>query len=165
MGSTAESIVIAGSAAEVCDVYFEPATWPAWVDGFGQVESAEGYPEEGGTLRWRSNPAGRGLVTEHVLEHVPRRLHRVAFSDDSSEGELTTRFEIEPGGSEGAPLTRVTQEEDYRLRRRSLFGPLTDVLFVRPQVQRSLARSLEHLRYEVEELARAAEAAPPDGAV
>ena len=164
MGSAAESIVIAASAAEVCSVYFEPSTWPAWVDGFGHVESAEGYPEEGGTLRWRSTPAGRGLVAERVLEHEPRRLHRVAFSDDASEGEMTTRFAIEPG-SDGAPRTRVTQEEDYRLRRVGLLGPLTDLLFVRPQVQRSLARSLERLRHEVEELAQAAEGAPPGGSL
>jgi hypothetical protein len=144
--------VIAASAAEVADVYFDPATWPAWVDGFGHVDRVDGYPEAGGTLRWHSTPAGRGIVTERVLEHVPRRLHRVAFSDDSSEGELATRFEIEPGGSNDVPLTRVTQTEEYRLQSRSPLAIVTDRLFVLPQVQRSLARSLERLRHEVEEL-------------
>jgi polyketide cyclase/dehydrase/lipid transport protein len=154
-------VLIGASAAEVSGVYFDPATWPAWVDGFGSVDSSEGYPDTGGTLRWRSTPAGRGRVGERVLEHEPRRLHRIAFSDDASEGELTTRFEIEPAPQGEPTLTRVTQEIDYRLRRRGPFAPLTDFLFVRPQMQRSLARSLERLRHEVEELA---EATPPGGA-
>ncbi len=156
--------MISASPAEVCAVYFEPRTWPSWVDGFGRVESSEGYPDEGGTLSWRSTPAGRGLVTERVLEHEPRRLHRIAFSDDASEGELTTRFQIAPVADGEPPATRVTQEVDYRLRRRGPFWPLTDFLFVRSQVQRSLARSLERLRREVTELAEAPEGAPPDRA-
>jgi Polyketide cyclase / dehydrase and lipid transport len=152
VGSAAESILILASAAEVWDFYFEPRTWPSWVDGFARVEAADGYPDVGGTLHWRSTPAGRGPVTERVLEREPRRLHRIAFSDETSEGELTTRFEIEPA-SEGEPAaTRVTQKSDYRLRSRSPLRPLTDFLFVRGQVQRSLARSLERLRHEIEEL-------------
>jgi hypothetical protein len=152
VGSAAETIVIAVSAAEVWDFYFEPRTWGSWVDGFASVEASEGYPESGGTLRWRSTPAGRGLVEERVLDHEPRHLHRVAFSDDTSEGELVTRFEIEPVADTDSALTRVTQESEYRLRRRSAFSPLTDFLFVRSQVQRSLARSLERLRHELEEV-------------
>jgi hypothetical protein len=152
VGSAAESILILASAAEVWDFYFEPRTWPSWVDGLARVEAADGYPEVGGTLRWRTTPAGRGLVEERVLEHEPRRAHRIAFSDETSEGELLTRFEIEPVAEGESALTRVTQEADYRLRRRSPFSPLTDFLFVRSQVQRSLARSLERLRHELEEV-------------
>ena len=155
MAKTAASVLIAASAAEVSAVYFDPRTWPTWVDGFGRVESSEGYPEAGGTLRWRSTPAGRGLVTERVLEHEPRRLHRIEFADDASEGELTTRFEIEPAPQGEPARVRVTQEIEYRLRRRGPLSLLTDPLFVRPQMQRSLARSLERLRHEVEELAEA----------
>ena len=85
-----ESVVVDASLAEVWDYYFDPRGWPAWVDGFGRVEASDGYPEAGGSLRWRSIPAGRGEVTEHVLEHEPRRLHRVAFRDPESAGELRT---------------------------------------------------------------------------
>jgi hypothetical protein len=122
------------------------------VDGFAQVEAADGYPEVGGTLRWRSVPAGRGVVAERVLDHEPRRLHRVAFSDETSEGELATSFAIEPTEPDEQALTRVGQEVEYRLRRRTPFSPLTDFLFVRSQVQRSLTRSLERLRHEIEDL-------------
>ena len=152
MGRAAESVVVGASVAEVWDFYFEPRTWAAWVDGFGGVDDDEGYPEAGGTLRWHSTPAGRGEVTERVLEHEPRRLHAVEFSDPESTGTLTTTFEL-VGDVEGKTGggTRVTQEMDYRAHGRGPLGPLTDILFVRSQVQRSLARSLERLRHEIEE--------------
>jgi hypothetical protein len=155
VGEATESVVIGASLAEVWDFYFEPRTWPAWVDGFGGVDESDGYPDVGGSLRWHSTTAGRGEVTERVIEHEPRRRHAVEFSDPESEGTLTTTFEIATGedsdaGAAGA--TRVTQKMEYVPRRRGPLGPLTDILFVRSQVQGSLARSLERLRREVEEL-------------
>jgi hypothetical protein len=143
------TVVIDASLAEVWDHYFEPQGWPAWVDGFGHVEASAGYPEAGGSLRWHSVPAGRGEVTEHVLQHEPRRLHRVAFRDPESAGELMTRFEIAGEG------TLVAQELEYRLRRRGPFTWLTDRLFIRSQIRGSLARTLGRLKLEVEALARA----------
>ena len=149
MSKVSESVVVAASLAEVWDYYFEPRGWPAWVDGFGRTESSAGYPEAGGSLRWRSIPAGRGEVTEHVLEHEPRRLHRVAFRDPESAGELRTTFEIAGQG------TAVTLELEYRLRKRGPFAWLTDRLFIRSQVRGSLARTLARLKLEVEEPAGA----------
>jgi Polyketide cyclase / dehydrase and lipid transport len=143
------SVVVVASLAEVWDYYFEPGGWPAWVDGFGRTEASAGYPEAGGSLRWRSIPAGRGEVTEHVLEHEPRRLHRVAFRDPESAGELRTTFEI------AGEATVVTQELEYRLRKRGPFAWLTDRVFIRSQVRGSLARTLARLKLEVEELAGA----------
>jgi hypothetical protein len=64
-----------------------------------------------------------------------------------SAGELRTTFEIEGQG------TAVTQELDYRLRRRGPFVWLTDRLFIRSQLRGSIARSLARLKLEVEELA------------
>ena len=147
--------MIDASLAEVSDFYFEPGTWGSWVDGFGAVDDiSDDYPAEGSNLRWHSTSAGRGEVSERVVEHEPRRLHTVEFSDPESTGTMTTRFEILTEGDEedeGAGGTRVTQEMDYTPRRRGPLGPLTDILFVRSQVQRSLARSLERLRHEIEE--------------
>jgi hypothetical protein len=149
VSKVAESVVVVASLAEVWDYYFEPRGWPAWVDGFGHTETSAGYPEAGGSLRWRSIPAGRGEVTEHVLEHDPRRLHRVAFRDPESAGELRTTFEIAGQG------TAVTLELEYRLRKRGPFAWLTDRLFIRSQVRGSLARTLARLKLEVEEPAGA----------
>src|SRR5262245_31094106 len=97
MPSVRGSVLVAAPLADTWQHYFEPGGWAAWVDGFAGVDAAEAYPEAGGTLRWRSTPAGRGTVTERVLEHTPRSVHRVAFDDPQSEGELTTTFAIEPG--------------------------------------------------------------------
>lgn len=150
MGEVSESIVVSAGLAEVWDYYFDAESWPSWVDGFARVEDADGYPDAGGRLRWMSVPAGRGEVSEEVLEHEPRRLHRIAFSDPESEGELATSFEIEPGSGE-EPATRVSQRISYRMRGGGPLGPIVDRLFVRPQVRRSLARSLGRLRLEVEQ--------------
>ena len=60
-----------------------------------------------------------------------------------------TRFEIAGDG------TRVTQELDYRLRKRGPFAWLTDRLFIRSQVRGSVARTLARLKLEVESLAQA----------
>lgn len=144
MGETVESVRIAATLKEVWDLYFDTSRWSSWVDGFATLESVSGYPEIGGTLRWRSNPAGRGEVAERVLEHEPRRRHLVSFRDPESEGELETVFEIEGEG------VTVRQRMTYTVLHPGLLGPLTDIFFVRRQVAASLARSLERLRYEAE---------------
>jgi uncharacterized membrane protein len=149
MGESGASIVVEASLTEVWDFYFEPATWPAWVDGFARVGASHGYPATGGTLSWSSVPAGRGEVTERVLEHQPTTLHRIDYSDPESEGEQTTRFEIEPG-SEHRIQTRVTLEVSYRLRSGGAFAAIVDRLFVRSQVRRSLERTLARLKLEIE---------------
>ena len=149
MPTVEESVQVRASLAETWELYFEPTTWPTWVDGFTRVESSEGYPERGGTLRWRSTPAGRGLVEERVLEHEPRSLHVVAFSDPESEGELRTTFAIAtaPDSEQG---TRVRQQLTYRVRDAGVLTRLIDLFFIRPQIARSLRRSLEQLRVEAE---------------
>jgi uncharacterized membrane protein len=148
VGEVSASVLIGAPLAEVWDFYFRPAGWPDWVDQFASVEASDGYPEQDGTLRWRSGTAGRGTVEERVLEHEPRSLHRVGFSDPESEGELEVRFVIEPGAE--PPGTRVTQTMSYRISGAGPFGGLTDILFVRSQVRRSLERSLARLRAEIE---------------
>jgi hypothetical protein len=147
MSGVVASVPVRASLAEVWDYYFDPAGWPAWVDGFARVESDMGYPEVGGTLRWSSTPAGRGTVTERVVEHESRRLHRVEYEDPETTGQLRVTFAIEGEG------TMVTQELDYRLRDRGVFAKVTDRLFIRSQMRGSLSRSLARLRLEVEEVA------------
>jgi hypothetical protein len=147
MSGVAASVAVRASLAEAWDFYFDPAGWPAWVDGFARVESDMGYPETGGTLRWSSTPAGRGTVTERVVEHEPRSRHRVEYEDPETTGQLTVTFAIEGEG------TVVTQELDYRLRDRGVFAKVTDRLFIRSQMRGSLSRSLARLRLEVEEVA------------
>ena len=158
MATLTESVQVQASLAETWDFYFEPRGWPSWVDGFAAVESVEGYPEQGGTLVWRSNPAGRGTVSERVVEHEPRRRHRIEFSDPESSGELASEFAIE------GETTRVTLTLDYRLARGGPFAKLTERIFVRGQVRGSLQRSLLRFKHEAEEAAHfAGPAATTDG--
>jgi len=100
MGKVSEELLIPAPIADVWDLYFDRRTWPSWVDQLRAVVSLEdGYPEVGGKLIWKSGPAGRGTVTETVLEHEHRRLHRIGFKDDSSEGEQLTTFRMEGSGT------------------------------------------------------------------
>lgn len=127
---------IRASLAEVWDHYFDVRGWGAWVDGFQAPVEVDGYPETGGALRWRSIPAGRGEVTERVIEHEHRRRHLIEFSDPEMEGRLETRFEIAGEG------TRVTQELTYNLLARGPIARIGAVLFVKAQVRASMQRSL-----------------------
>lgn len=135
--------------AEVWDLYFDRGRWAAWVDGFGSVISADGYPEPGGRLVWRSTAAGRGEVRERVLAHEPRRLHRIEFTDPGATGELETTFEMLPAG-EHERRVRVAQRLSYSLTGGGPLRGLTDRLFIRPQMRSSLQRSLAELRAEAE---------------
>ena len=136
MATVEATTLVDSSLAETWDAYFDPARWPAWVDGFQAVVAADGYPQAGGTLRWRSTPAGRGEVTERVLEHEERRRHLVQFEDSATRGELEVAFAIEGDG------TRLRQALKYRLTQRGPIAVLASVLFIRSQMRRSLERSL-----------------------
>lgn len=149
--ATTESVLVGASLKQAWDFYFEPAGWINWVDGFGRVESAVGYPELDGRLVWESVPAGRGRVSERVLAHEPRTLHRIAFEDPESRGELTTRFAVEGEG------TRVTLELDYALASGGPIAWVTDRVFVRGQMRASLRRTLARYRLEVEDRVDAAD--------
>jgi uncharacterized protein YndB with AHSA1/START domain len=142
VGVVQQEVVVPAPLAEVWDLYFDSRAWPDWVDSFGSVIEVDGYPDAGGTLRWKSVPAGRGEVTEKVLEHEPRRKHRIEFSDPSMAGEMTVTFAIEGDG------TRVTTAMDYRLLDKSVFARLGSLLFLKAQLRGTLRRSLDALAPE-----------------
>ncbi len=137
MGVVEQEVIVSAPLAEVWDFYFEPRAWPDWVDSFASVTEVDGYPDAGGTLRWKSVPAGRGGVTEKVVEHEPRRKHRIEFSDPTLEGEMTVTFAIEGEGS------KVVTSMDYRLLDKSAFARLGALLFLKAQLRGTLRRSLD----------------------
>jgi hypothetical protein len=147
MATVEETVHVSASLAEVWDQYFDAGGWRAWVDGFESVLEEDGYPEAGGTLLWRSIPAGRGEVAELVLEHEHRRRHLIEFADPEMEGRMETRFEIAGGG------TRVTQSLSYTLRARGPIARIGALLFVKSQVRASLQRSLLAFKRGAEEAA------------
>ncbi len=137
MSVVEQEVLVAASLADAWDLYFEPRVWGEWVDSFGSVIEIDGYPDAGGTLRWKSVPAGRGEVTEKVLEHEPRRMHRIEFSDPSLAGEMTVSFQIEGEG------TKIVAAMDYRLLDKSVFARLGALLFLKAQLRGTLRRSLD----------------------
>ena len=146
MGKVAEERLIPASLAEVWDLYFDRDRWRSWVDEFHAVDSmSDGYPEIGGRLVWHSGAAGRGQVEETVLDHEPRRLHKIRFADPHAEGEQLTTFAIEGEG------TRVKIDLVYGLMQPGFLGPITDRLFIRSQMSDSLGRSLDGLRVEAQD--------------
>jgi len=146
MAKVEAAVEIEAPLAEVWDLYFDGDRWPAWVDGFAATVSADGYPQRGAELVWRSTSAGRGRVRERVIEHEPRSLHRIEYEDPESRGRLETAFEMLPAAD--GRLTRVTQRLSYRLTGGGVLAPITDFLFIRAQMRRSLERSLADLRLE-----------------
>lgn len=147
MARVEEEVHVAASLAETWEAYFDPRGWTAWVDSFQAVLESEGYPQEGGRLVWRSVAAGRGTVTERVLEHEPRRLHRIGFEDPTLTGEMATAFAIDGEG------TRISVAFDYRLAEPGVFARLASVLFVRGQLRGTIQRSLHAFKLEAEERA------------
>lgn len=146
MSRVSESVVVIAIPERAWQFYFDPRGWPAWVDGFSSLERSTGYPEAGGVLLWHSTPAGRGRVEERVVEHRPHELHRITFTDPESEGRLETTF---VGSGEE---TRVTLNLDYSLLGGGPLSALTDRLFVKGQMRKALARTLERFKHEIEEL-------------
>lgn len=144
MATVEVSELIESPLAETWDAYFDERRWPAWVEGFGSTTARREYPQAGGTLSWSSTAAGRGLVSERVLDHEPRRRHRIHFEDPESVGNLETTFSIE------GECTRVAQKLDYRLKRRGPFAAFADLLFIRSQLASSMQRSLAALRRELD---------------
>lgn len=147
MAKVEEEVRVQASLADTWDAYFEPRLWPSWVDSFGSVTAMDGYPLPGGTLQWKSVSAGRGEVTERVLEHESRRRHKIAFTDPSLEGEMTLTFAIDGDG------TKVAVVFDYELLDPSLIARLASLLFIKSQVRGTLRRSLDAFSREAAEVA------------
>lgn len=151
MGKVEASVEIAAPLAEVWDLYFDERRWPAWVDGFSSVSTSSGYPEEGGKLTWRSTSAGRGTVDERVTVHEPRSLHRITYEDPESKGSLEVAFEMLPADStDSGRRTAVRQKLEYQVKTGGPLRAITDLLFIRTQMRRSLERTLIELRLEAE---------------
>lgn len=112
--------------------------WPTFIDGFGHVlEVSDSWPQPGAKLIWRSTPAGRGRVTERVVEHEEGRFATDIFEDQLS-GRQTLWFEPEV----------VTMELDYTLAGGGPFRALTDVLFIRRAQTMALERTLRRFSTE-----------------
>jgi hypothetical protein len=117
--------------------WYDTGGWPAWVDGLDEVLTVTApWPEPGAVVTWRSGPAGRGRVTEHVVAYAPGDGQSVQIADDSVTGRQSVSFALTGDG------VAVSLSVEYQLKRRSLISPLVDVLFIRRAMAASLTRTL-----------------------
>jgi hypothetical protein len=142
MGRASASIEVPGLASEAEALWYDPARWPAWIDGFAHVvELDEGWPSEG-RLVWQSRPEGRGRVLERVERYEPRTGQTLAVEDGRLRG--TQRVTFAPGPDHAM----VTLALEYELKERHMFTWAVDLLFVHRAVTESLRRTLARFAHE-----------------
>ena len=121
--------------AETC--WYDTSAWPLWVDGLDHVVSLqEPWPEIGGSVTWRSGPAGRGQVTERVISYEALSGQTVAVGDDSIDGHQMVGF------TPADEAVEVVLTLEYEIKQRNLFTPLVDLLFIRRAMEMSLRATL-----------------------
>jgi hypothetical protein len=119
-------------------LWTDVSRWPTFVDGFGHVlEIDESWPEPGSKVVWQSGPAGRGRVTERILERDEEHVVTEVF-DEQMHGRQAVFFE--PG--------RVTMDLDYELAKPGPFSRITDVLFIRRSLAMALDRTIRRFSTE-----------------
>jgi hypothetical protein len=129
--------------AEAAALWWDPARWPSFVEGFAHVHRRdEAWPGEGGRLVWDARPGSdRGRVAERVERRDAAGGADVAVEDERLEGTQHVRFAATGTG------TLVTLELRYAPKAPA--APLADLVYVRRRVRRTLERTLERFAREV----------------
>lgn len=144
MRSISVSDVYAGTVHQAERCWYDTSRWMFWVDELDEVtEVDDPWPKTGGRLVWQSGPAGRGRVTEKVVSYEPLGGQTVEVEDESLRGRQSVAFT--PQGDE----VEITLTLAYEVKRRSLFMPLIDPLFIRPVIVRSLRSTLSRFGGEL----------------
>jgi hypothetical protein len=140
-----------GSVHDAERVWYDTGRWPRFVDGLERVEQVDpSWPSVGAVVSWRSGPAGRGQVTERVVEYEPLEGQTLEVEDDSIHGRQIVVFSPEDG------KVAVQLTLSYRVKRRTPLTPLVDLLFIRGAFKRSLQATVERFGVELQ-AARAAD--------
>jgi Polyketide cyclase / dehydrase and lipid transport len=140
----AANITVPGRAVAAERVWYDPARWASWIDGFGHVVSLDGdWPRKGARRLWDSPPDGRGRVSETVLTYEMRMGQSLAVEDSRLEGTQRVTFEPQPES------VKITLALEYRLKDRNLLSPLVDLLFIRRAMTDSLRRTLRRFNSEL----------------
>lgn len=127
-------------------LWVDLSRWASFVDGFAHVERVDdSWPAEGAKLRWRSVPAGRGLVTERVVASEPGRRFVTQVLEDRMTGAQAVAFTPDEDGS------LVEIELDYQLANKGPLSAITDVLFIRRALTDALRRTLRRFATEAAE--------------
>jgi hypothetical protein len=127
-------------------LWTEVDRWPSFVEGFAHpVERSPEWPRSGARLVWESSPAGRGRVTEKVMEaEGPDRFVTQVF-EERLHGTQTFRVVESEGGS------RAELALEYELTKYGPLSAVADVIFIRRAIRDSLRRTLSRFAVEAEE--------------
>jgi hypothetical protein len=126
------------------ELWYDPRRWAGFVDGFHHVVKVEGdWPGVGARAVWDSTPAGRGRVSERVVEYEAGRGQALAVDDPRMRG--TQRVHFVPGDES----TEVRLELEYELKEGNLLTPLVDLLFIRRALRDALRRTLARFAREL----------------
>jgi hypothetical protein len=127
-------------------LWSDVSRWPSFMEGFArELERSPEWPAGGARVVWESTPAGRGRVTEKVVEgEGPDRFVTQVF-EERLHGTQTFRVVESEAGS------RAELALEYELTK---YGPLravADVIFIRRAIRDSLRRTLSRFAVEAEE--------------
>jgi len=124
--------------------WYDTDRWPSWVDGLSQVTEVSGdWPAVGARVAWESGPAGRGSVLERVVAYEPLAGQTNEVEDDSIRGRQSVAF------TPAQDAVRVSLALEYEVRKRSVFTPVVDLLFIRGAQERSLRSTLARFGAEL----------------
>jgi uncharacterized membrane protein len=145
MATVEASVGITATVHEAEQLWYDTAAWERWVEGLERVTDVSGdWPRVGASVAWESGPAGRGSVTERVVEFDQLSGQTVEVEDDSIRATQSVAFVPIDDGVE------VTMVLDYKLKRRSLVMPIVDALFIRNAMRASLRATLARFAVEFE---------------
>jgi hypothetical protein len=129
--------------------WYDTTRWGSWIDGFDHIVETSGpWPQVGASVIWQSGPAGRGRVSERVVEYEPLQGQTVAVDDDAIRGRQQVAF---------TPVdehVEVRLSLEYEIKQSSFFTPLIDVLFIRRAMAASLRATLARFAVESAERVR-----------
>jgi Polyketide cyclase / dehydrase and lipid transport len=120
--------------------------WSTFVEGFARtLERGAEWPEAGSRVVWESTPAGRGRVTEKVVEgEGPDRFVTMVF-EERLHGTQTFRVVESEAGS------RAELALDYELTKYGPLSAVADLIFIRRAIRDMLRRTLTRFSVEAEE--------------
>jgi uncharacterized membrane protein len=133
-----------GTVHEAQTCWYDTGRWPSWVDQLARVNEVTGdWPAIGASVVWESGPAGRGTVVERVIAYEPLTGQTNEVEDDSIRGRQSVTF------TPVQDSVQVSLTLEYEVRKRSVFTPLVDVLFIRGAQERSLQATLARFAAEL----------------
>jgi hypothetical protein len=120
--------------------------WSTFVEGFARtLERSAEWPAAGSRVVWESTPAGRGRVTEKVLDaEGPDRFVTRVFEERLSGTQTFRVVESEAG-------SRAELALEYALTKYGPLAAVADAIFVRRAVRDMLRRTLRRFSVEAEE--------------